>query len=156
MSYVIGHKVCTVPINLLNYVSFIENVIFWRLLYSPSSSFVSVDLVHTCLIIIQIRKPSLFLTQMGIRIYKYFVDIYVSVAVQHKIVTVNLIFIYDMFRPNSAIIRFAGYAKVYCLKLKYVLNLYLISKISIKFSKNGFDLLYNKRIHKTCNVKLSL
>jgi hypothetical protein len=42
----------------------------------------------------------------------YFINIYVSVTMQHKIVTVTSIFIHDMFRPYTAIIRRPRYAKL--------------------------------------------
>jgi hypothetical protein len=57
-----------------------------------------------------------------------------SVRMQHKIVTVTLIFIDDMFPPYSAIIRYPRYAELFTALLVSILKLKL--KLRLKFKLN--------------------
>jgi hypothetical protein len=63
---------------------------------------------------------------------------------QHKIVTVSSIFIHDLFRPYTAIIRCLRYAKLFTALLVSILKLKL--KLRFKFELKQ-DALLNKEIY---------
>jgi hypothetical protein len=52
-------------------------------------------------------------------------SIYISVTMQHKIVTVTLIFIHGMFRPYTAINKCPRYSKLFIALLVSILKLKL-------------------------------
>jgi hypothetical protein len=57
---------------------------------------------------------------------------YISVTMQHKVITASLIFIYDMFRLYTAIIMCPRYAKLFTALLLSILKLKLLLKFRLK------------------------